>query len=209
MQVVAFAQVKGNATKARGKKAVATKVAPTLEEEPLVEHLDKSKLGEMKFVGIPMNQTKKEFIYALQMKGYQITTQKDEWNFPGYECVSMKGTFWKFDNCDIRVKCSSSTDLVSSVLVKKGFYTIYRDEVHELMDNLNLKYGERFLTSNTQYGSTYRWISDKTGGMIEVGWMVMSNAGLDFFSIEYFSGEETEKQLNEEINAKKKELDGL
>lgn len=164
---------------------------------------------EMKFVGIPMNQTQSSFISALKQKGFTDNVNQLKWNFEGYNCITLAGSFWKFDDCEIRVKYSIATDSVASVAVRKQFFSIWNKKLYELMDNLDLKYGKRICTRDDINNSEYRWISKDPFGMVEVSWVLMKNVQLDLFMIEYFTSNETRKTIGKEIVDKKAELDEL
>ena len=174
----------------------------------LVSLISKAQNTGMKFVGIPMDQPYNSFINELKEKGFTYSIKQEKWDVEGYNCVSLDGKFWKFDNCKIHVKYSIATDIVTAVAVQKDYFSIWYSQVYELMDNLDIKYGARIKFKNDKYNTGYRWISDNPSGMVNVSWCLMENI-LDLFTIEYFTSEETKKILNNEIKAKKTELDGL
>ena len=163
---------------------------------------------DMKFVGISMNQPYRSFIEQLKEKGFVYSPKQTKWDFEGYDCITLKGSFWKFEDCEIRVKYSILNGTVASVAVRKDYFSIWKDKVYELMNNFDIKYGERIKTKNDKYNTEYRWISKDPSGMINVSWCLMDNI-LDLFTIEYFTSNETKKILNKEIEDKKKELEGL
>lgn len=164
---------------------------------------------DMKFSGIPMNQTYSSFVDALKQKGFTDNVKQLVWDFPGYKFITLAGKFWQFDDCEIRVKYSATTDSIASVAVRKQFFSIWYKKVFELMDNLDLKYGERLRLRGDANNSEYRWFSREPYGMVEVNWLLMEEVGLDQFMIEYFTTEETKVVLKKQIKEKKAELDEL
>ena len=166
-----------------------------------------AQINEMKFVGVPMNQHYTSFIEQLKEKGFSYSPQQTKWDFKGYDCITLKGNFWQFKDCEIRVKYSIIKGTVASVAVRKENFSVWKNKVYELMNNLDIKYGNRIEVENSDYTSQYRWLSTDPAGMVNVSWTMIYS--IDLFMIEYFTTEETTKILNKEIEDKKKELEGL
>ena len=162
----------------------------------------------MMFSGIPMNQKYSSFIQALKQKGFNDNVEQVEWGFaPGYKFITLEGKFWHFDKCEIRVMYSEETDSIASVGVKKNYFSTWHDKVFELMNNLDLKYGERNKLKESVKRSEYRWFSKDTLGMVEVNWIMDSL--IDQFWVIYYTPEYTKIVLQKELNDKISELEEL
>lgn len=166
--------------------------------------------NEMTFIGIPMDQTKENFIDALKKKGFNDGVKQEKWDFQDKGCITLKGNFWEFKDCSITIRYAISNDSVVSVLVHKQNYSIYQDDVHRLMESLDMKYGNRHKVRQDYYaGTEYRWFSIENGGMVSVGWHTVKEASWDDFYVEYFTSVETKKIIEKEARDKIKELNDL
>lgn len=94
----------------------------------------------LSFIGIPIQGSMNNFIELLKCKGFKRASSP--YSFDGMETRSVKGTFWKFPNCIITVRCLDNSSNVSSVYIHPKSNYLLKDE---LIDSYDARYGKHVL----------------------------------------------------------------
>ena len=147
----------------------------------------------LKFKGIPIDGTLKEFTAKLQQEGYKVTFTNDE----GYGCV-LKGSFAGFSDCKILVIATETSHIVWKVVVKfpeqTSWYSL-KSRFDDYKTSMAQKYGEpsgdyHFFSKPYYEGDGYEFQALKKDKCNYAAFFDVPEGGIivEIQSVEYNSG---------------------
>ena len=158
----------------------------------------------MKFMGIPLGGPIHEFVNTLcEQKGFEkggISTITET----GETVYTLKGNFWKFENCDISV-VESLNKTAYKVRVSIFDLSIYKYKINieDLIENLTIKYGTYEIDHDPGYENDEFLIWRTNGGTIKYKENYIPQI-LNALYIEY-----VDCDIKEYLNQKKQEIEDL
>lgn len=156
----------------------------------------------LKYLGIPIAGSLESFASKLcSEKDYTDLNKDPKWE--GFTSKTLTGYFWKFSDCTVYLKSMDSIGEISEVMVQKKFISTHINDIVDLTENFDMKYGNHIIAEDKSFIKTYQWNVEQ--GRIEINLLPT----FDMFNIRYFDYTQTDEMRKQELLEKKKELDEL
>lgn len=120
----------------------------------------------LNFLGVPMKGSVQEFINILCSEKGLLREGTSKIPETGEIVHSLKGDFWKFQNCEIEITENPDKTVHQAIVIIKDLSVYkYKLDLNELIDSYNSKYGHYKVVHEPYSDDIFVW--ETKGGKIE------------------------------------------